>query len=734
MATAFIDTNNTFFRIAADLVNQSARNIFLTGKAGTGKTTFLKYIRDHCIKELVVVAPTGVAAINAGGVTIHSFFQLPFGPFTPEPASRHQLVSQLRFTAEKKKLIRELELLIIDEISMVRSDVLDAMDTVLRYVRDRHNKVFGGVQVLFIGDMFQLPPVVKDAEWSILSSFYESQYFFDSMAVREEPPVYIEFSHIYRQSEESFIRVLNKVRNNELDEESARLLDSLYQPEFRRLPQDGYIILTTHNNKARDTNALELRKINAPLYAFNAEIKGQFSETAYPADEQLELKEGAQVMFIRNDTAERGKRYFNGKIGTVTRITDDEVYVRCGDNDDEISVERETWENIRYSLNKNTRLLETDVLGSFTQFPLRLAWAITIHKSQGLTFEKAIIDAGESFAPGQVYVALSRCTSLQGIVLKSRLGTNSLSTDPRIVRFSRLQASTGELDRELAEARKKYQEELLLSAFDFNEAWSDSRALKEYLEENEGSFSTGAVEWMDHLIRATGKMEETAGRFRTWLQAQFSAPGDQARSAEVIERTRKAAAYFVPELEQLARGLMQSAVTTDSKLHAKEFNDQLKELFAGLSLRKFLLQDFDGNPGTGDWQKKKKDFKLPAFPVNAYGGATRPKADSPHPVLYAQLKKLRDELCDRSGQPIYMVASSHTLDEMSRYLPQDQVELKKISGFGETRISKYGADFLEIITAYCRERNLVSLIHERPLKPGRKQSRESKKPKKGGRD
>ena len=420
MATFTPDTDNKMFQLAIQLVNQSNRNIFLTGKAGTGKTTFLKYIRNHCPKQMAVIAPTGVAAINAGGVTIHSFFQLPLEPFFPEPNSRHQLISRLRFNSEKKKIFQELEILVIDEISMVRCDILDAIDTVLRHVRQR-NQMFGGVQLLFIGDMLQLPPVIKDHEWNQLTEFYSGLYFFDSLVLKEEPPVYIEFNKIYRQSDERFINVLNQVRNNELDEDGLAILESRYQPTFRRNKKDGYIILTTHNNKANSINIEELADINNKIYSYQADVVEEFSERTFPADELLQLKEGAQVMFIRNDSAENGKRFFNGKIGTVAKLDDEKIFVQCEDEPFEIEVQKEKWENIRYTLDKSTRKLDSEVLGSFTQFPLRLAWAITIHKSQGLTFEKAIIDAGEAFAAGQVYVALSRCTNLEGMVLQSRI-------------------------------------------------------------------------------------------------------------------------------------------------------------------------------------------------------------------------------------------------------------------------------------------------------------------------
>ena len=507
------DTTNEMFRLAIQLVNQSSRNIFLTGKAGTGKTTFLKYIRENCPKQIAVVAPTGVAAINAGGVTIHSFFQLPLSPFIPETrgfsvnkeevTDRHSLISRLRINNEKKKVLQELELLVIDEISMVRCDTIDAIDTVLRHIRHKPFERFGGVQVLFIGDMLQLPPVIKDQEWNLLSDFYSSPYFFDSMVIKEDLPVYIEFNKIYRQSEEQFIRLLNQVRNNELDEEGMKILESRFNLSFRRNKQDNYIILTTHNNKAAEINSQELRNLDGKMFSFNSEVTGEFSERAYPADEILQMKVGAQVMFIKNDIADRGKRYFNGKIAVVTKLEIDKILVQCGDEPDEIEVKKERWENIRYTLNKTNRQLDEEVLGSFTQYPLRLAWAITIHKSQGLTFDKAIIDAGEAFAPGQVYVALSRCTNLGGLVLQSRIRSSSLISDERIIRFSQNSASSNQLQQELADSRKNYQQTILLSTFDFSSSINSAKDILSYLLEHSSAFNPESSLWIKELL---GKM------------------------------------------------------------------------------------------------------------------------------------------------------------------------------------------------------------------------------------
>lgn len=721
------------FQLAVQLVNQSNRNIFLTGKAGTGKTTFLKFIRENCPKQMAVVAPTGVAAINAGGVTIHSFFQLPLSPFIPETGgsgfsekneqtiNRHSLLSRLRFNNDKRKVLQQLELLIIDEISMVRCDVLDAMDTVLRHIRHRPFERFGGVQVLFIGDMLQLPPVVREQEWGLLSEYYSGHYFFDSKVLQEEPPVYIEFNKIYRQSDEQFIAVLNQVRNNELDEDGMKILESRFQPIFRRSKKDGYIILTTHNEKAKEINIKELSSINNNLFTYEAEIKGEFSDRAYPADEVLHLKVGAQVMFIRNDLAENGKRFFNGKIGTVLKLDAEKIVVQCEGESEEIEVGKEDWENIRYTLNKANRQLESDVLGSFKQYPLRLAWAITIHKSQGLTFDKAIIDAGEAFAPGQVYVALSRCTNLNGMVLQSRVRPGSLFIDGRILEFSGRAATNNQLQQELAAARKDYQHSILTSLFNFNPAINSTRELQEYLAENSSSFNPEAFSWTDGLSEKLSGAQTTAIKFHTQLKTLFQQEGTPEENQSLQERIRAAAGYFVKEAGLLIQFLQQSPAITDSRLHAKEYNEALREVFAELALKKFLLEGFTEKFNIEAYNNRKQRFVLPSFSINAYAGASQKRTDSPHPALHQQLRKLRDSICSHKDLPIYIVAGSNTIDEMARYLPQSLTELRKISGFGDAKIEKYGRQFLDVIMEYSQQHNLSSLVHEKPLKRGRKE-------------
>ena len=729
------DTTNEMFQLAVQLVNQSSRNLFLTGKAGTGKTTFLKYIKENCPKQIAVVAPTGVAAINAGGVTIHSFFQLPLSPFIPETkgfsvnkdevADRHSLISRLRINNEKKKVLQQLELLIIDEISMVRCDTMDAIDTVLRHIRRRPFERFGGVQVLFIGDMLQLPPVIKDQEWNLLSRFYSSPYFFDSIVIKEEAPVYIEFNKIYRQSEERFIHLLNQVRNN-LDEEGMKILESRFNSSFRRSKQDNYIILTTHNNKAGEINNQELRNLDNKLFSFNAEVTGEFSDRAYPADEILQLKVGAQVMFIKNDIADRGKRYFNGKIGVVTKLETDKVLVKCKDELDEIEVKKEKWENIRYSLNKTNRQLEEEVLGSFTQYPLRLAWAITIHKSQGLTFEKAIIDAGDAFAPGQVYVALSRCTNLEGMILQSRVRSSSLFSDERIVQFSQTSATANQLQLELENSRKNYKQAILLSTFDFSSIVNETKEVLTYLTEYTSSFNAESLSWMEGLVGNIQKIQQTAAQFHLQIQRLFRQPETPEENPVLPERIKAAAGYFTVELGKMIQFLQESPVITDSRLHAKEYNESVREIFAQLSMKKFLLEASNSFFDIEDFLQRKKKFVLPPFTINAYAGTSQQKTESPHPLLHQQLRKLRDSICAKKDMPIYIVAGSRTIDEMAQYLPQTLGELRKISGFGDVKIEIYGNQFLEIIQEYCKQYDLSSKIADKLPKRQRKEPKSSK--------
>lgn len=729
-----IDSSNTLFSLASDIVNHTSKNIFLTGRAGTGKTTFLKHIRKNCAKQTVVVAPTGVAAINAGGVTIHSFFQLPFGPFIPEAkgfrqsddiTNKHTLLSRLRLNTERRRIIQELELLIIDEISMVRCDVLDAIDLVLRHIRHRHMERFGGVQVLFIGDMFQLPPVVKGQEWNVLNEYYKSPYFFDSHVVSDDHPVYIELTKIYRQTEQRFIDLLNRVRNNEMGEEHLLALHNRYQPDFFGENSDGHILLTTHNEKAREINSEELEKLTGKMFSYKADIKDEFPSTAFPADESLRLKVGAQVMFIKNDI-DKTRRYFNGKIGIVTELQENKIVVQCEKDDVPIEVSKEKWENIRYTLDKSTRQLNEDVLGEFAQYPLRLAWAITIHKSQGLTFEKAVIDAGKAFAAGQVYVALSRCTNLEGMVLHSKIRPNALYADDRIVRFTKNVLPLEDLKQELAAAKKSYQEKLICSLFEFSKVLNGVRELRNYVNEHTSSFNKELFPWIDELMNRLSSLQSTSEKFYHQLRKLFSLTDKAEDNIELQERIKTAATWFSNGIKSTIDAVLQSPAITDSTMHAKEYNDLLKEVYVQLAMQNFMLQGFSGKFNMESFHRRKKTFIAPSFQVNAYAGASEKKTDLPHPALYYQLKKLRDNICAKKNQPIYLVAGSKTLEEMTTYLPQTPEDLEQISGFGKSKIETYGADFLAVINEYAEKNNLSSCIGDKLPKRKRKESKQPK--------
>ena len=452
--------------LAFNFINKTDRNLFITGKAGTGKTTFLHQIKNESLKRMVIVAPTGVAAINAKGVTIHSFFQMPFGPILPNQISNTSN-QQRKFSKTKIDIIKSLDLVIIDEISMVRADLLDGIDQVLRRYKNR-NKVFGGAQILMIGDLQQLAPVVKPNEWSLLQQHYNTVYFFSSKAYQEANVVSIELKHIYRQKNENFIRILNEIRNDNLSEESATILNQRFDPSFSPSKEEGYITLTTHNKRAHLINDSKLNTIKNKNYIFEAEISGKFNENAYPNDEKLALKIGAQVMFIKNDSSPE-KRYFNGKIGIITDISEDTVTVQCANEIEEISTEKELWNSINYSINEETKELKEDIVGSFKQIPLRLAWAITIHKSQGLTFEKAIIDAEASFAHGQTYVALSRCTSLEGLVLKTPISSNAIINDKTVSTFNEAVEENHPDERTLNESEKRFQLNLISELFEYQQ-------------------------------------------------------------------------------------------------------------------------------------------------------------------------------------------------------------------------------------------------------------------------
>jgi hypothetical protein len=579
------DSSNHIFQLAAQFVNQTNRHIFLTGKAGTGKTTFLKYIQENTFKKTVVVAPTGVAAINAGGVTMHSFFQLPFGPYVPsrsggwnDPAKGEQaLFKNIRFSSSKRELLKELDLLIIDEISMVRADMLDAVDAILRHFRHEPFVPFGGVQVLYIGDLFQLPPVVNRSEWdNVLSQHYNSPFFFDSMVIHELPPLLIELKKIYRQNETEFIDILNNIRDNQTSKDDLIKLHEHYKPGFFVNDDEQYIILTTHNNKANEINEGKLRKLPGRPFEYKGELTGDFNEKALPAEMFLQLKVGAQIMFIKNDKGEF-RRYYNGKIATISNMDQDKIFVRFPKEKNEMGIEKEVWKNIRYNYSEDKGVIEEETLGTFTQYPIRLAWAITIHKSQGLTFDKAIVDAGESFAPGQVYVALSRLTSLNGLILHSRIQPQSISTDQRVLTFSKSEIAGDKLQQELKEQQKVFVGKSLVQCFDLEKMLESFRQHHEGYDQRSIPAKDSAITWAGNLLTLIAAQQEIARKFINQLERLLAA--DKQDGYQLLyERVSKADQHFSKMLNEIHNLLRQHIQEVKIKQRVKKYVAELNVL------------------------------------------------------------------------------------------------------------------------------------------------------------
>lgn len=610
---------NQELRNAWDFVEHTGISIFLTGKAGTGKTTFLRTLKEHSSKRSVIVAPTGVAAINAGGMTIHSFFQLPLSPFVPDASIKNRF----DYSKEKRKIMRTLDLLIIDEISMVRADLLDAIDSVLRRFRE-HDKPFGGVQLLMIGDLQQLTPVVTPEEEKVLQRYYDTPYFFGSKALRSISYVTIELTHVYRQQDSTFITLLNNIREGKATAADLQRLNERYSPTF--LPEAGsdYIRLTTHNRMAESYNEDQLRNLPSRACSFRAETDGNFPEYSYPADFNLTLKVGAQVMFIRNDN---NGRYYNGRIGHVTYVDNEKILVLCPGDEDTIEVEVETWENTKYTLNEKTKQIEAEVQGTFKQYPLRLAWAITIHKSQGLTFEHAIIDAQASFASGQVYVALSRCKTLEGLVLASPIGNAAIINDSRVNDYISHQTEQAEQSiSALPALKEEYYRQLLIELFNFNDVKTYEAALFRVLTEFFFKFpKINALHKMTlsdldtRVISVSMKWENVIRRMTTV----------QLHEDEFKERIKKSALYFHSQLTELFSHMLEITrdIQTNNKTAAKRFENTYTDLQQTYHAKRELLEAImeDGfsittyltakqeailnslNDGTGNKRRKKKE-------------------------------------------------------------------------------------------------------------------------------
>ncbi len=566
-------------QLAAQFVNSTASHIFLTGKAGTGKTTFLHNLAEATHKKFVVVAPTGIAALNAKGVTIHSQFLLPFGTYLPEPVqfqgslqssfyTRKELASRHSLNSARKKVLRNIDLLIIDEVSMLRADLLDAIDYRMRAVKGDYKRPFGGVQLLMIGDLYQLPPIVKDHEWQYMKQFYRSPHFFEALALKEGF-TYIELDKIFRQSDDTFINVLNNLRNDVCTPADLELLNS----HFREgdIEEEGVITLTTHNNRADKMNREALDKLDGPSHYYEAEVEKDFPEKLFPLPESLELRVGAQVMFVKNDISE-SKAFYNGKIAQVTKLGDDSICVSM-EGDDEYWLSRHEWENKKYQVNESTKDLEEEVIGTFSQFPIRLAWAITVHKSQGLTFDKAVIDVGQAFAPGQVYVALSRLRSLDGLILRTKISSSVISSDAQVVSFSTARAAD-DLNTRLQGERKRYLFEMLGNTFSFEPIlkqleYTQSKMAGKLDFEDEEMKSA-----LNNLREAFAAEEDNTRKFRGQLAGLLH----REETEKLKQRLIKGREYYLGFLKSRAKELLIHIGEVSQLSRTKAYVNLLEEI------------------------------------------------------------------------------------------------------------------------------------------------------------
>lgn len=719
--------HNEVFDLAFRFVTETNENIFLTGKAGTGKTTFLKYLKDNCTKNVVIAAPTGVAAINAGGVTLHSLFQLPFEPFLPTTTNKNELLAKIRYNKQRNQLLRKMELLIIDEISMVRSDVMDAIDTILKSIRRNYNTPFGGVQLLCIGDLHQLAPVAQHQEWNILQEYYSTPFFFDSLAIKEQMPLLIELNKIYRQKDESFVRLLNKVRNNQMDKDDFEDLHFRFDQHFVPPVDEKYITLTSHNKQSDQINLVQVQKLFTPEFKYVASVEGEFSEKAYPAEMELVLKVGAQVMFLKNDAIQ--KRYFNGKIGVIKSLEKERIIVEADGFD--IDVSKEVWENTRYTLNRTDGKLEQETVGSFSQYPLRLAWAITIHKSQGLTFEKVMIDAGAAFSSGQVYVALSRCTSLEGIVLLSKIPTSAIQNNENVVKGLQSLTHKGSLADRFAGARQVYTQQLLEEIFSFEELNTAVTQLQFHVKKHLDKLNSESETWINDLKNIIASEKAIGLKFVSRTTELMKDEPVIEKNSVLQQRITDAANHFVPKFLSLQQSLQNHPIITEHKDAATEINEYLLQVALSVHGLLYYLQYCKQPFAITGFLKQKLNYALPRISITCYASAKKEivSTDTPNLELYNTLKRWRDMVVEDSKQPIYMVANQTTLREIATYLPLSKKDLMQINGFGKAKVEKYGDDIIEAVESYCHRHGIETNMFAKEENPKKERKEKSTEPK-----
>ncbi len=721
---------NKELELAWQFVNHTNRSVFLTGKAGTGKTTFLHRLKKEGLKRLVVVAPTGVAAINAKGVTIHSFFQMPFGPILPDTNLNVTQGFNRKFSKSKINIIKSMDLLVIDEISMVRADLLDGIDRTLRRFRKR-DCVFGGVQVLMIGDLQQLAPVIKEQEWDLLKHIYSNVFFFSSLAFKKSAALTIELKHIYRQENPKFIDILNQIRNNALTQEAANELNKNYIPDFVPKNGEGYIALTTHNHKAKATNKAALAKLKPKAVTYKAKISGKFPDYAFPNSENLELKVGAQVMFVKNDSSSE-KRYFNGKIGRVVHLDTDEIVVHCPDDAFNIIVTPEVWENINYTVDADTKAISEEKIGTYTQMPLRLAWAITIHKSQGLTFEKAIIDAEDAFAHGQTYVALSRCKTLEGLVLKRKINANQIIYDSHVNAFNTQAQNNAPDDSVFRISKRNFQLDLITEIFDFYDFLYPTNRILDIYYKNRTVIQGPIEKTFTAFKTVITNFLKLCNGFKKQLNQLAETDNNAPEQSKAIQsRFKKAITYFKLETEtHIVSPLKTFGFTTDNQAIGKDLTKHLDAFEQLLATKQLYFNTMsDGFNASKFLELRAQSVFIAKEPIKKKRKTVIEGTSNIE--LFELLRELRDTIATKNELIHYQVFTQKALYAMCETLPTTPEALLKVNGMGKTRVKRYGAEILELITTYCKTHNIDVLdtleVTDTPMPTQQASKGESKK-------
>lgn len=727
--------DNPELSLAFQYIEQTNQNIFLTGKAGTGKTTFLRNLTKTISKRFVILAPTGVAALQAGGVTLHSFFQLPFHIYIPNTKAQTK-----RFTKQKINLIRSLDLIIIDEISMVRCDILDEVDYLLKHFRyNSYNKPFGGVQLLLIGDLSQLPPVFSETEAEILSQYYKSFYFFGSHALQQSEYITITLQRIYRQKEENFINILNAVRDNHITPEIIENLNARWQPNVAEHIPDGFIVLCTHNNQADGINVSKLKALNSKEKTYCAEIEGDFPQSMFPNGEKLSLKVGSQVMFLKNDYSNgneyksnsqrndssfqiKEKRYYNGKIGKIKALENDYIAVTCEKDDKEIVVEKYVWENIHYVIDKKTKAIKEEILGTFRQFPLKLAWAVTIHKSQGLTFDKVIINSNRAFSHGQVYVALSRCKTLDGIILTDRFKTSSIILDHKVTKFNSEQALHQPNQATLHIAEQSFLIENIISIFDFTTLTNNLLRLDKLTKKSITKIfphkSRQILSIINNYIKEIG---EVSDKFIIWISKYDKSISLNSQIIkQCIDKCLNGKTYFLKKITVINELIfILLNIELDNEHDNAEFKDIIGHIAIEKEIKYRILTFFDDTFSSSTYLKirnsilvegnslelssifQEKYINKEKKTINNKQKTIESNSDVLDTELFEILRQWRKSKADEIKMPVFFIISQKGLISLTNKKPKTKEQFTNLKGLGKKKFDKYGEEILKIIKEYC---------------------------------